>query len=124
MVYASDESETLADKILKSCGKVAVRRGYDVFGLNGSSCILGTEVSSPRLQFCKEEEIHVTGQAIEFYEISDQEAFELSIRAYDSCGSTFCHTRNETVISSASKIQFHLFSVLSSFLILVISSSF
>ena len=77
---------------LKTCGDYAMRKGLTNFALSGNQCYCSRNVTDfitggpskscrPR---CR------TGDCLEVFQIAERETFELSVRAFESCGPDYC----------------------------------
>lgn len=105
------------DDFIKACGKIAQRGNYFIFGLKGNLCIVGSSdqsalINGGSLQICQNERPpqDLEGKmAVDVYKIVDTENFELSVRAYESCGSNFCRRakKDEKLLCSAGTRPHH-----------------
>lgn len=91
---------TRADS-LKTCGKFAQMKGLSYFGLRGNQCYCSSNVDFVRggpAESCGGEGCE---DCIGVYQITEQENFELSVRAFESCGPGYCRQEvsNELVCS-------------------------
>ena len=121
--YTYGDKVSMKDKvsmedILKECGKIAQRGGYSIFGLRGNLCFIdpsnkSTLTEGGSSQLCKDDsspQLYLEGEvAINVYMIVDTQNFELSVRAYETCGSNFCQLagKGEKLLCSAGTCAKH-----------------